>query len=113
MSVHHDTQTVTPKTQTRGSHIYDSLGRPLRDLRISVIDQCNFRCVYCMPQDDCADHYTFLKQDEWLTFPQIERVARLFVRLGVGKIRITGGEPLLRPGLAELVQRVTKSLDRK
>ncbi|MBN1870501.1 MAG: GTP 3',8-cyclase MoaA [Candidatus Omnitrophica bacterium] len=94
---------IAPKEQPRNLRIYDSFDRPLRDLRISVIDQCNFRCVYCMPQNQRIEHYTFLKQDQWLTFPQIERLARLFVKLGVGKIRITGGEPLLRPNLSNLV----------
>lgn len=108
MSDHHETETIFPEPQACGSYIYDSLKRPLRDLRISVIDQCNFRCAYCMPQDKSSEHYTFLKQDEWLTFPEIERLARLFVKLGVGKIRITGGEPLLRPNLEQLISNLKR-----
>lgn len=84
--------------------VQDIFQRPLQDLRVSVIDRCNFRCAYCMPEEKHANHYTFLKEDHWLTFKEIERLARLFVRLGVTKIRLTGGEPLLRPGLPGLVK---------
>lgn len=81
----------------------DRLGRPLRDLRISVMDRCNFRCPYCMPADQYHENFRFLHSDERLSFQEIIRLTRLFVRLGVRKIRITGGEPLLRPEIEELV----------
>ena len=81
----------------------DTLGRPLRDLRISVMDRCNFRCPYCMPQHTFHDGYRFLKSTERLSFEEIVRLARLAASLGVRKLRITGGEPLLRPNLTDLV----------
>jgi cyclic pyranopterin phosphate synthase len=81
----------------------DRLGRPLHDLRISVMDRCNFRCPYCMPADRYHDNFRFLHSGERLSFDEIIRLTRLFVRLGVRKLRITGGEPLLRPQIAELV----------
>ncbi len=81
----------------------DVLGRPLRDLRISVTDRCNLRCVYCMPREVFGHDYVFLPRAELLTFEEIERVARLFVARGVEKIRLTGGEPLLRRDLEKLV----------
>ena len=81
----------------------DRLDRPLRDLRISVTDRCNFRCPYCMPRERYHEHYEFLKTAERLGFEEIVRLARLFVALGVRKFRITGGEPLLRPALADLI----------
>jgi len=85
----------------------DTLGRPARDLRISVLDRCNFRCPYCMPEDQFPEHYRFLSRQEWLDFDEIERLARIFVKLGVTKLRVTGGEPLLRPNLPELVRRLS------
>jgi cyclic pyranopterin phosphate synthase len=88
--------------------ITDRLHRPLRDLRISVTDRCNFRCRYCMPAEIFDMNHVFLREDELLRFDEIERVARLFVQLGVKKIRLTGGEPLLRPGLPELIARLTR-----
>jgi cyclic pyranopterin phosphate synthase len=81
----------------------DTLGRPLHDLRISVMDRCNFRCPYCMPKETFHEHYRFLKSSERLSFEEIARLTRLFVDLGVKKVRLTGGEPLLRPNLGELV----------
>ena len=81
----------------------DVYGRPLHDLRISVIDRCNFRCTYCMPE---GEHHQFLNPGEWLTFAEIERITKLFVELGVVKIRLTGGEPLVRPNLTDLVERL-------
>jgi GTP 3',8-cyclase len=86
--------------------VTDTLGRPLRDLRISVTDRCNFRCVYCMPKEVFGRDYEFLPRRELLTFEEIERVARAFVGLGVRKIRLTGGEPLLRRDLELLVERL-------
>ena len=81
----------------------DRLGRPVRDLRISVTDRCNFRCTYCMPKEVFGRDYEFLPRDQVLTFEEIERVARTFVSLGVEKLRITGGEPLVRRDLPVLV----------
>jgi GTP 3',8-cyclase len=83
--------------------VLDSLGRPLRDLRISVTDRCNFRCVYCMPKAVFGSGYQFLSRSEVLTFEEIERVARVMVSLGVRKVRLTGGEPLVRRDLERLV----------
>jgi GTP 3',8-cyclase len=85
-----------------GMHV-DRLDRPLRDLRISVTDRCNFRCVYCMPKEVYGSAYRFLPRAELLTFEEIERLARLFVAHGVVKIRLTGGEPLLRRDVEKLV----------
>jgi cyclic pyranopterin phosphate synthase len=85
----------------------DRLGRPLHDLRISVMDRCNFRCPYCMPKDQFHEHYRFLKTAERLSFEEIARLARLFAQLGVKKLRLTGGEPLLRANLADLVGDLT------
>ena len=82
----------------------DTLGRPLRDLRISVTDRCNFRCVYCMPKEVFGRDYQFLERAELLTFEEIERVARIFVELGVNKIRLTGGEPLVRRDIERLIE---------
>jgi cyclic pyranopterin phosphate synthase len=84
----------------------DAFGRPLRDLRISVTDRCNFRCPYCMPAELYGEEFTFLPRSEILSFEEIERLARIFVDLGVAKIRLTGGEPLVRAHLPELVERV-------
>jgi GTP 3',8-cyclase len=84
----------------------DAFGRPLRDLRISVTDRCNFRCPYCMPAELYGEEYKFLPRSEILSFEEIERLARLFIDLGVAKIRLTGGEPLVRAHLPELVERI-------
>jgi len=81
----------------------DRLGRLVRDLRISVTDRCNFRCPYCMPAEVFGNHYKFLPREQILTFEEIERIARAAVGLGVRKLRITGGEPLLRAELVKLV----------
>lgn len=86
----------------------DSLERPLQDLRISVIDRCNFRCTYCMPAEVFGPDYAFLKEELLLTFDEIERLARLFISMGVNKIRLTGGEPLLRKDLPTLIARLAK-----
>jgi cyclic pyranopterin phosphate synthase len=81
----------------------DTLGRPMRDLRISVTDRCNFRCVYCMPREVFDADYKFLPHEAILSFEEITRLARVFAGLGVKKIRLTGGEPLLRKGLPDLI----------
>lgn len=82
----------------------DTLGRTIRDLRISVTDKCNLRCTYCMPDEQFGDGHVFLNRSDLLSFEEIEHAARLFVALGVTKIRLTGGEPLLRNGLVGLVK---------
>ncbi len=84
-------------------HVADRLGRPLRDLRISVTDRCNFRCTYCMPKEVFDRDYRFLPHSELLSFEEITRLARVFIGHGVEKIRLTGGEPLLRKGIETLV----------
>ena len=86
----------------------DTLGRPVRDLRISVTDRCNFRCAYCMPKSVFGHDYRFMDRKELLTFEELERVARAFALLGVEKIRLTGGEPLLRRELEQLVARLDR-----
>jgi cyclic pyranopterin phosphate synthase len=83
--------------------LLDALGRPLHDLRISVTDRCNFRCVYCMPKEVFDKDYAYLPHGELLSFEEITRVARLFIAHGVEKLRLTGGEPLLRKNLERLV----------
>jgi cyclic pyranopterin phosphate synthase len=88
----------------------DALARPLRDLRISVTDRCNFRCTYCMPRDVFGDDYPFLPHTEVLTFEEIVRVARIFQGLGVEKLRLTGGEPLLRKDIDRLVALLREAL---
>ncbi len=85
----------------------DRLGRPLRDLRISVTDRCNFRCSYCMPKEVFDRDYRFLPQSDLLSFEEITRIARLFVAHGVAKLRLTGGEPLLRKGLEALIAQLS------
>jgi len=104
-SILHDSRQVL---DIRGaSHPLDRLGRPLHDLRISVMDRCNFRCPYCMPKDQFHDHYRFLRSQERLSFEEIVRLSRLFASLGVRKLRLTGGEPLLRANLPELIGDLT------
>ncbi|OCA84280.1 cyclic pyranopterin phosphate synthase [Bacillus sp. FJAT-27225] len=88
--------------------IKDKLNRPLRDLRISVIDRCNFRCQYCMPADKFGPDFVFLPKAALLSYEEIERLANIFVSLGVEKIRLTGGEPLLRMDLPILVEKLSK-----
>ncbi|MDH4233605.1 MAG: GTP 3',8-cyclase MoaA [Gallionella sp.] len=88
--------------------VTDIMQRPLRDLRISVTDRCNLRCTYCMPRAVFDENHPFLPRTELLSFEEIERLARLFVHLGVQKIRLTGGEPLLRRGIERLVESLAK-----
>lgn len=85
-------------------NLYDSLNRPLRDLRISVTDRCNFRCVYCMPKEVFGSDYPYLKREQILTFEEITRLAKIFSKHGVKKIRLTGGEPLIRKGIVGLIE---------
>jgi len=84
----------------------DRRGRPLRDLRISVTDRCNFRCTYCMPREVFGPGYRFVPREQLLTFEEIARLSRVFVGLGVTKVRLTGGEPLLRRDLPDLVHQL-------
>jgi len=86
----------------------DTRARPLHDLRISVTDRCNFRCIYCMPKEVFDKNYTFLPHSELLSFEEIERAARIFVGHGVEKIRLTGGEPLLRKNVEKLVEMLAR-----
>lgn len=86
--------------------LVDRFERPMRDLRISVTDRCNFRCVYCMPRAVFGRDYAFLDRDELLSFEEIERIARVAAHHGVRKLRLTGGEPLLRRGIEELIARL-------
>src|SRR5260370_36582371 len=81
----------------------DTLARPLRDLRISVTDRCQFRCTYCMPREVFGRDFVFLPREQLLTFEELTRLARVFAGLGVRKLRLTGGEPLLRRDLETLV----------
>jgi cyclic pyranopterin phosphate synthase len=95
--------TVVPLRASNKTGVLDTRGRGLHDLRISVMDRCNFRCPYCMPEATYGKGFAFLPAREQLDFEEITRLARLFVDAGVRKLRLTGGEPLLRPNLSELV----------
>ena len=86
--------------------LLDTRQRPMRDLRISVTDRCNFRCTYCMPAEIFGADYQFLPRNQLLTFEEIERLARVFVAHGVNKLRLTGGEPLMRKGIESLIERL-------
>lgn len=108
-----DARTLPPSLQSTAvsarapsGEVFDALARPLRDLRISVTDRCNFRCVYCMPRAVFDKDYPFLPHSSLLTLEEIERLARLFVAHGVTKIRLTGGEPLLRKNIEFLIERL-------
>jgi cyclic pyranopterin phosphate synthase len=95
------TQTIA-HWQTQAA-VKDRLSRPLRDLRISVIDRCNYRCPYCMPAELFGENHKFLPRGHWLTPGEIKRIASVFLQLGVKKLRLTGGEPLLRRDIVEIV----------
>jgi cyclic pyranopterin phosphate synthase len=86
--------------------LQDALARPIHDLRISVTDRCNFRCTYCMPKEVFGREFSFLPREDMLTFEEIARLARVFVRLGVEKVRLTGGEPLLRRDIERLIEQL-------
>ncbi|MED1789682.1 MULTISPECIES: GTP 3',8-cyclase MoaA [Brevibacillus] len=88
--------------------VTDHLQRPLRDLRISVTDKCNFRCRYCMPEEIFHKDFQFLPKEKLLSFEEIERLTRIFVNMGVEKIRLTGGEPLLRKDVTVLIQKISQ-----
>jgi GTP 3',8-cyclase len=98
-------ETVIPLEELRRPR--DTLSRPIRDLRISVMDRCNFRCPYCMPRETYHESYRFLASPERLSFEEIVRLTRLFVQIGVRKLRLTGGEPLLRANLPDLIGDLT------
>ncbi|HYD55642.1 MAG TPA: GTP 3',8-cyclase MoaA [Burkholderiales bacterium] len=98
----------TPAPAFSGGVLADTRGRSMRDLRISVTDRCNFRCVYCMPREVFDADYKFLPHEALLTFEEITRLARVFVSLGVRKIRLTGGEPLVRRDLPRLVAQLAE-----
>jgi len=91
-----------------GQFVADTLLRPMRDLRISVTDRCNLRCTYCMPREVFDENHHFLPRTELLSFEEIERLAKLFIQLGVQKIRLTGGEPLLRQGIERLIESLAR-----
>ena len=97
---------TSPSGASSAGAVQDRLRRPLRDLRISVTDRCNFRCVYCMPKEIFGRDFQFRERSELLAFEEIERLAAIAVSLGVRKLRLTGGEPLLRRGIEELVARL-------
>ncbi|MBP9855043.1 MAG: GTP 3',8-cyclase MoaA [Candidatus Omnitrophica bacterium] len=90
------------------SNPIDLLNRPLQDLRISVIDRCNFRCTYCMPREEEHGPYQFLSPEQWLSYDEIYKIAEIFVQCGVRKIRLTGGEPLLRPKITDLIRSLSQ-----
>lgn len=94
------------KSEAAPVTVTDRYARPLRDLRVSVLDRCNLRCTYCMPEDSLQGQGHFLARTQLLTDAELLELVRLFVRLGVTKVRLTGGEPLLRPGLPDLVRRM-------
>ncbi len=96
------------ESESRNGIVSDRMQRPFRDLRISVTDRCNLRCEYCMPGDVFDENYPYLQRAELLSFEEIERLARLSVQLGVRKIRLTGGEPLLRRGIEHLVEKLAR-----
>ena len=92
---------------SQGKDLVDLYQRPLRDLRISVTDRCNFRCGYCMPAEVFGPSYQFLPKHEILSFDEIVKITQTFIKFGVDKIRLTGGEPLLRRGIDDLVAQLS------
>ncbi len=105
-SLQRDDQASDPVRSSEGREtcsIHDALDRPLKDLRISVTDRCNFRCLYCMPKQVFGNDFRFIRHQDMLSFEEITRLARCFVELGITKIRLTGGEPLLRRHIERLV----------
>ncbi len=100
---------IPAHTPAPSGTLADTRGRLMRDLRISVTDRCNFRCTYCMPKSVFDQDYKYLPKAELLSFEEITRMTRLFVAHGVEKIRLTGGEPLLRKNLEILIEMLTPS----
>ncbi|MGH4013132.1 MAG: GTP 3',8-cyclase MoaA [Pseudonocardiaceae bacterium] len=104
---HTEIEGDTPRSSGEAmTSVSDQFGRALRDLRISVTDRCNFRCCYCMPRDVFGTDFPFMDHSELLSFEEITRVATVFARLGVTKLRLTGGEPLVRHGIERLVEQL-------
>jgi cyclic pyranopterin phosphate synthase len=103
-----DLRAVVPAQDWAGGLLTDQLQRPMHDLRISVTDRCNFRCNYCMPKEVFNKDYSYLPHGDLLNFEEITRLAKVFVSLGVRKIRLTGGEPLLRKNLEILVHQLAQ-----
>lgn len=99
---------MSPLIYTQRMNIVDTMNRPLRDLRISVTDRCNFRCVYCMPKEVFGANYPFLSKEATLSFEEVTRLGRIFAAHGVQKFRITGGEPLVRRNIEDLVAMLTQ-----
>ncbi|MSQ53490.1 MAG: GTP 3',8-cyclase MoaA [Betaproteobacteria bacterium] len=95
-----------PAARARSGPLADTRGRGLRDLRISVTDRCNFRCVYCMPKEIFGPDYQFLPRNQLLDFDEITRLVRIFKELGIAKVRLTGGEPLLRKNIERLIEKI-------
>ncbi|MFL2653109.1 MAG: GTP 3',8-cyclase MoaA [Dehalococcoidia bacterium] len=89
-------------------NIFDKLNRPVKDLRISVTDRCNFRCTYCMPKEVYGEAFKFLPKKELLDFDEIEKIAKVFASIGVTKIRLTGGEPLVRKNIESLIKKLSR-----
>tara|TARA_B100000427_G_scaffold325071_1_gene331310 strand:- start:857 stop:1873 length:1017 start_codon:yes stop_codon:yes gene_type:complete len=89
-------------------NIFDKFNRPVKDLRISVTDRCNFRCTYCMPKEVYGEAFKFLPKEELLDFDEIEKIAKTFASIGVTKIRLTGGEPLVRKNIEDLIRKLSK-----
>jgi cyclic pyranopterin phosphate synthase len=108
IAINDSAQAARPAVPTRleeaSGHLADFRGRPLHDLRISVTDRCNFRCTYCMPKEVFDANHPFLRHADVLSFEEITRLARLFIAHGVEKIRLTGGEPLLRKDIEKLIE---------
>ena len=86
--------------------VKDNRGRTLTDLRLSLTDRCNLRCTYCMPKEIFGSSHVFLKKSQWLEFSELDELVEAFIKLGVRKVRLTGGEPLLRPGVSSFIQRL-------
>ena len=86
--------------------VKDNRGRALTDLRLSLTDRCNLRCTYCMPKEIFGSSHVFLKKSQWLEFSELDELVEAFIKLGVRKVRLTGGEPLLRPGVSSFIQRL-------
>lgn len=105
--IFHDSLAQKPRLNTDGA-LQDKFGRSLRDLRISVTDQCNFRCTYCMPREVFGSDFAFLSQNELLSFTEINKIAQIAINNGVQKLRITGGEPLMRKNLEILIASLSK-----
>lgn len=102
-------EVVRPDKATGSAGVADRRGRWLRDLRLSLIDRCNLRCQYCLPADVFGEDFRFRRIDELLTFDELATIASAFVELGVEKIRLTGGEPLLRPGVVDFVAQLREA----